>query len=103
MGNITSTEEQERIFTILVNKYELLKSKNKSNKDIFIALTYLFQELTSLEIPSLDLKGFNLNDVVADGIIRTEEFTLIGWNDGNEDVDIEGLTEIVKKNKNRED
>ena len=101
MGNNFSINQKEDIFNKLILEYEKLNSLKLDKKDIFTKINRKFNQLTQTEIEPLDLMGIDLSNV--DGIIKTDDFTLIGWNDNKEDIDLEGLAETIKQNKNRED
>ena len=96
MGNNLSLEAKENIFNKLVLEYENYKAQKLHKRVIFTKLLEKYNSLINNNLPTLDLFDIDLSGV--DGIIKTETFTLVGWNDNNEDIDIDELESIVKKN-----
>ena len=95
MGNNLSLKDKETIFRKLVIEYELLKSVNTANHQLFSKILEKYNSLTQKYISTLDLSDIDLSGV--DGVIKTDTFTLIGWNDENEDIDLAGLEETLKR------
>ena len=119
MGNnlTISLERKKKIFNTLLIEYELLKSKKIMDKQIFEIMVKKYDELiddtycTSLrlanngtqvtgqktkQIQTVDLFDIDLSGV--DGVIKTDTYTLVGWKNGNEEIDLDGLEETLKKN-----
>ena len=96
MGNNLSLEAKENIFNKLVEEYENYKSKNIHKRVIFTKILEKYNYLINNNLPTLDLFDIDLSGV--DGIIKTETFTLVGWKEDNDDIDIDELESIVKKN-----
>ena len=99
MGNIQTIEEKKKIYDSLEKYYEELKVCN--DNDMFKKMLNKYERLTSVSLKTLDL--FDLDTTKTDGIIKTDTFTLIGWNEGNDDIDLEQLEKTLKENDNRED
>ena len=98
MGNIQNIEKKKEIFYKLISEYEILKQRGDSQ--IFEKMIKKYDNLTTVPLKTLDL--FDLDISMADGVIKTDTFTLIGWNDDNEDIDLNELEKTIKYNEKKE-
>ncbi len=101
MGNTIPIEKKRHIFDILIKEYENLKSQNIDKECIFMSIIDKYNEATNVEVPKLDFDDIDIQ--YGDGVIKTDTFTLIGWNeDKTGDIDIEELENIIKRNAEKD-
>ena len=99
MGNNLSTEKRRTVYDKLTKLYDSLKSKKIGDRVIFEKLNEEFDKLVQINLPDLDLSGMNLDKV--DGFINSKKFTLIGWeNDEEDEIDVLELEEILSDSDN---
>ena len=95
MGNNISIEKKKTIYTKLASMYASLKAKKISDDVIFEKLNHELERMLDMVLPSVDLSNISMENV--DGFVNTKKFTLIGWenDDNDEQFDILELEEII--------
>jgi len=99
MGNSISINQKKIIYNKLTLEYDNLKKQNLDSNQKFIKIMNKYTELMKIEVAE-----FNLDDInYGDGVIKTDTFTLIGWNDDtNNDIDIDELENTLKRNAEKD-
>jgi len=102
MGDILSILSKNNfyIFEQIISRYENIRNEHFTTKELFDNLNNIYKLYTKKRLSDFELE--NIEDTLVDGVIQTNKYILVGWNNDSEEIDLQLINDIISNIENRE-